>query len=104
MVNLNQVVTDVSKMLGRLIGENIDWCCRLAPDLGNITADPGQLQQIVMNLAVNSRDAMPNGGTLMIETSQCRISMRPTPADHPGARSGHHVMLAVTDYGARHDA
>ena len=98
VLNLNEVVTDVNKMLGRLIGEDVELLVRLAPDLGNTVADPGQIQQIVMNLAVNSRDAMPGGGTLIVETSNTYLD-ETYASVHPGVRAGHHVMLAVTDSG-----
>jgi PAS domain S-box-containing protein len=98
VLNLNDVVSDVHKMLQRLIGEDIDVVLRLAPDLGNATADAGQMQQIIMNLAVNARDAMPGGGMLIIET--CNAFLDETyVSKHPGIRSGNHVMLAVTDTG-----
>jgi PAS domain S-box-containing protein len=98
-IDLNDVVKDVHKMLRRLIGEDIKIVLELAPDLGNIIADAGQIQQIVMNLAVNSRDAMPNGGTLLIETSNAFLD-ETYISKHPGIRSGHHVMMAVSDTGA----
>src|SRR5260370_38100500 len=68
VININTVVRDTETLLRRLIGEDIDLITQLAPDLGSVLADPGQIQQIVMNLAINSRDAMPDGGTLHIET------------------------------------
>ena len=66
--NLNTTITEVDKMLRRIIRENVELRTVLAPDLGNIKADPGQVEQVIMNLAVNARDAMPGGGTLTIET------------------------------------
>jgi two-component system cell cycle sensor histidine kinase/response regulator CckA len=98
VLNLNDVVTDASRMLERLIGEDISLVTRLADDLGNITADAGQLQQIIVNLAVNSRDAMPNGGRLIIETGNVLLDDTYV-ARHPQVRPGPHVMLAVTDSG-----
>ena len=70
VLNVNAVVSDIRKMLARLIGENIKVATRLDPSIGNVLADFGQLQQIVVNLAVNARDAMPQGGTLLIETAE----------------------------------
>src|SRR4029077_476218 len=89
--------TDVSKMLGRLIGEDVRLVLRLAPGLGKMIADAGQAQQIVMNFVVNSRDAM-TGGTLTVETANSYLD-EAYAGSHSGARSGHHVMLAITDDG-----
>jgi PAS domain S-box-containing protein len=99
VLNLNHVVADIAKMLQRLIGEDIHLAVRLAEDLGNVTADPGQLHQIVMNLAVNSRDAMHGGGTLTIETANIYLDENYV-REHPRLHIGEHVMLAVTDTGA----
>jgi hypothetical protein len=99
VININTVVSDTEKLLQRLIGEDIEFIARLSPDLGLIQADPGQIQQIVMNLAINSRDAMPNGGTILIETSNVTLD-ESYRAQHEGVRPGPHVMLAVTDTGS----
>jgi PAS domain S-box-containing protein len=98
IINLNHVVRDTEKMLRRLIGEDVELVSRLAPDLKNVKADPGQMEQVIMNLVVNARDAMPTGGRLTLETSNVEL----TPAfaeEHPGARPGACVMLAVSDTG-----
>ena len=99
VLNLNHVMADMTRMLQRLIGEDINLIVRAAPDLGNLTADPGQMQQIIMNLAVNSRDAMPDGGTLIVETANVYLD-ETYVQQHPRLRVGEHVMLAVTDTGA----
>jgi CheY-like chemotaxis protein len=98
VLNLNYVVTDLQRMLRRLIGEHIEIVTRLTPTLGNVMADAGQIEQIIMNLAVNARDAMPNGGTLTLETADVTLDESYVGA-HPEARTGPHVMLAVTDTG-----
>ncbi len=98
VLNLNQVVRDVEKMLRRLIGEDIELIIRADEALGNVRADAGNLQQILMNLAVNARDAMPHGGRLLIETANVLLDSHYEQL-HDGARSGLHVLLAVTDNG-----
>ncbi len=98
ILNLNTLVADMQKMLPRLIGEDIDLNLILDPALGQVKADPGQLEQVVMNLAVNARDAMPDGGKLTIQTSDAEIDMA-FAREHPGAVPGKYVMLAVTDIG-----
>ncbi len=97
-ININTVVTDTEKLLRRLIGEDVELVTRLTSDLGCILADPGQIQQIIMNLAINSRDAMPEGGTLIIETSNVNLD-ESYRAQHPGVTPGPHIMLAITDTG-----
>jgi len=98
VLDLNLIVSDLERMLPRLIGEDIDLQTVLDPELGSIKIDPGQIEQIIMNLAVNARDAMPLGGKLTIET-------RNTVIDHEYARkhiavtTGRFVMLAVSDSG-----
>jgi signal transduction histidine kinase len=98
-VNVNAVVTDVEKMLRRLIGEDILLTTHLDPDLALIKADPGQLEQVLINLAVNARDAMPGGGDLTITTDNAELSDEHEER-HLGAAAGNYVMLAVTDSGS----
>jgi PAS domain S-box-containing protein len=99
VLSINDAVRDMEKMLRRLIGEHITLQTRLAPGAGMVRADPGQLTQVLMNLAINARDAMPDGGGLVIETSSVDIDDR-LAAAHPGARPGPHVLLTVTDTGS----
>ncbi len=82
-IDLNDVLRDMSKMLGRLIGENIALDLDLAHDLWPILADVGQMEQVVMNLAVNARDAMPSGGRLTIATSNAALGHSPDPGLPP---------------------
>ena len=98
VLNLNQIVSEVQKMLARLIGEDVELVIRAAPELGNVKADAGHLQQILMNLAVNARDAMPRGGRLIIETCNVELDDR-YEQTHTGARGGPHVLLTVSDNG-----
>ena len=103
VLDLNAVVAGAEKLLRRLIGENIELLVVLNPALGRVKADSGQLEQIIMNLAVNARDAMPEGGKLTIETSNVEIDEQ-YAAQHASALTGPHVMLAVTDTGCGMDA
>ena len=102
VLDLNGVVVGMENLLNRLIGENIELRVVLNPAIGRIKADFGQLEQIIMNLAVNSRDAMPAGGMLTIETSNVELDER-YAAQHASTQSGPHVMLAVTDNGCGMD-
>jgi PAS domain S-box-containing protein len=102
-VNLNEVVARAQQMLERLIGEDVQLTTVLATDLGAIQADPGQIEQVIMNLAVNARDAMPQGGQLTIETRQVDLSDK-YGADQVGVAPGHYALLAVTDSGEGMDA
>jgi PAS domain S-box-containing protein len=98
VLDLNEVVRGLEKLLRRIIGEDVILDARLTPDLPGVRADPGQIEQVIVNLAVNSRDAMPGGGRLTIETSQ--VSLDQEYADsHPGVRPGRYVLVAVTDTG-----
>jgi two-component system cell cycle sensor histidine kinase/response regulator CckA len=103
VLNLNSVVTDTGKMLRRLIGEHIDITTRLAPDLGQVKADQGQIEQVIMNLAVNARDAMPNGGKLIIETRNIELDEE-YALHHPPTVPGKYVELIITDTGTGMDA
>jgi CheY-like chemotaxis protein len=97
-VDLNEVVANVTKMLKRLIGEHISLEARYAPGDAPVRADPGMMAQVLMNLAVNSRDAMPKGGKLILETATVVVNESPTPLN-PGVRPGRYVRLSVSDTG-----
>jgi nitrogen-specific signal transduction histidine kinase/CheY-like chemotaxis protein len=103
VLNLNDLVADMLKMLPRLIGEDIAVSTSLAADLGRVKADHGQIEQVIMNLAVNARDAMPSGGQLRIETANRELDQGYV-RHHPGARPGQYVMLSVVDSGMGIDA
>ena len=98
VVDLNLVVTEMSEMLRRLIGEDIELATSLKSDLGRVKADPGQVEQIIMNLIVNSRDAMALGGKITIETSNVTLDDGYS-LQHVPMQPGDYVMLAVTDTG-----
>jgi PAS domain S-box-containing protein len=97
-VDLNEVVNRIERMLRRIVGENIEFIVRLSRDLGCIEADVGQIEQVVMNLAINARDAMPDGGTLRIETAGVELA-EAFVRTHPGSKTGRFVQLTVTDTG-----
>jgi two-component system, cell cycle sensor histidine kinase and response regulator CckA len=98
VIDLNTLVSDMEKMLPRLIGEDIAVQISLGPELGRVRADHGQIEQVVMNLAVNARDAMPSGGKLVVKTANVELDEVYT-RQHPGSVPGRYVMLAVTDSG-----
>jgi two-component system cell cycle sensor histidine kinase/response regulator CckA len=98
VLDLNQALAEMEKMLRRIIGEDIELVIDLAPDLGLVKADPGQLGQVIMNLAINARDAMPNGGTLTIETTNLELDAEQA-ARHESTAAGAFVVVAVTDTG-----
>jgi signal transduction histidine kinase/CheY-like chemotaxis protein len=103
VLNLNTVVSNMDKLLRRVIGEDIDLVAHMSPDLALVEADPGQMEQVIINLAVNARDAMPMGGTLTIETANVDSG---TPGTEQGIsdQGSHRVMLAITDTGDGMDA
>jgi PAS domain S-box-containing protein len=103
VLDLNQVVGEVEKMLRRVIGEDIHLVTRLGEDLGRIQADAGQIEQVLMNLAVNARDAMPRGGDLVLATRNVAVGEAEARA-HPEVRPGPLVMLEVSDTGEGMDA
>ena len=98
VLDLGAVTTDMKDMLGRLIGEDIALLTTPTPGLGRVKADRGQIEQVIMNLAVNARDAMPQGGRLIVETANIDLDDEYVRR-HVGARPGPHVMLAVSDTG-----
>jgi PAS domain S-box-containing protein len=97
LVNLNTIVTDINRLLGRVIGEDVQLVIDLAPELPDILADPVQMDQIIMNLAVNARDAMPNGGTLGLETGTAEVGDIESRERQVGA--GLYVTLTARDTG-----
>src|SRR5207248_1540200 len=103
VVNLNDIIRNLLKMLQRIIGEHIEIKTALAEDLAPVKADAGQLEQVLMNLSVNARDAMPQGGRLMLETRNVELDddfVRP----HVGSVAGPHTLLTVSDTGMGIDA
>ncbi|MBI5509510.1 MAG: GAF domain-containing protein [Deltaproteobacteria bacterium] len=102
VLSLNKVVGGIESMLRRLLGEDIDIEVHLAEDLGSIMADPGQIEQVIMNLAVNARDAMPRGGKLTVETANVVLDEE-YANQHIAVKPGRYVMLSVTDTGTGMD-
>jgi len=97
-VSLNDIIVEVKRMLGRVIGEDVRLDSVLSPSLGSVLADPGQVHQILMNLAVNARDAMPSGGTLLIETTNVDVD-ECLAEQHTEVKPGRYVQLRVSDTG-----
>jgi nitrogen-specific signal transduction histidine kinase len=98
VIDLNALLVNLDKMLRRLIGEDVVVETITAPDLGSVKADPGQIEQVIMNLVLNARDAMPRGGKLTLETANVDLDAD-YARDHDGVRAGPYVMLAVSDNG-----
>lgn len=91
ILNLNALISDMGKMIHRLIGEDIELVMKLDPAIGSVKADHGQIEQVVMNLAVNARDAMPEGGKLALETATTTFDQNYT-RQHAGSKVGSQVM------------
>jgi signal transduction histidine kinase len=98
IINLSTVVRGMQSMLRRLIGEHVNLAFRFDDALGHVKADPSQIEQVILNLAVNAQDAMPDGGTLTIETGRAYLDAGDA-ANHMAPRAGHYAMLAVSDTG-----
>ncbi|HVD61958.1 MAG TPA: ATP-binding protein [Gemmatimonadaceae bacterium] len=98
VLDLNTLVRDLKKMLERLIGADVELTTTLAPDLGMVTADPGQIEQILLNLVVNARDAMPEGGRIDIQSANVFLDEE-YARTHAATAAGPHVMLSVSDTG-----
>jgi PAS domain S-box-containing protein len=103
VINVNALLRNTQSLLTRLLGEDVRLTSDLAPDLEAVFADAGQIDQMIMNLALNGRDAMPSGGSLAITTANVILDAA-FVAEHPGATVGPHVMIAVTDTGTGIDA
>jgi len=96
--NLNDLVIEIDKLLRHLIGEDIELITTFEPNLGQVRADPGQIEQVLVNLLVNSRDAMPDGGTIVVETSHATLDHN-YARHHPGVVPGEYVLVTVGDTG-----
>ena len=103
VIDLNSVVANMDKLLRRLLGEDVEFHTVLDPDLGRVKADPGQVEQVIMNLAVNARDAMPSGGKLTIETMNLDLDSF-YAREHVTVAAGPYAMIAVSDTGIGMDA
>jgi len=103
IVSLNTIIAEMQKMLPRIIGEDIEMRTSFDPALGNVRADQGQIEQVIMNLAVNARDAMPKGGALIFETANVEVPEAFT-SSHSGMIPGRYVSLTVSDTGVGMDA
>jgi len=98
LLNLNDLIIETDKLLRHLIGEDIDLITRLEPNLAQIRADPGQIEQVLVNLIVNSRDAMPEGGTIVVETAHASLD-HAYARKQPGVAPGEYILLSVGDTG-----
>jgi signal transduction histidine kinase/CheY-like chemotaxis protein len=99
VIDLNELVESIERLLGRLIGEDIEIVTELEPGACPIRADPGQIQQVLLNLVINARDAMPDGGTLTISTRASTVERDAAPSGDVGVKPGAYVSLAVADTG-----
>jgi signal transduction histidine kinase len=104
VLNLNTIVTEISRLLERVIGENIELITALEPDLKSVMADPGQFEQVILNLTVNARDAMPGGGKLLIETANVDLDEEYSEYKKFYIKPGSYVRLSVSDTGVGMDA
>lgn len=104
LLDINTVIRDLGKMLPRLLGDDISIAIELHPNLGVLRADRTQIEQVIMNLAVNARDAMPKGGHLLIQSGNVEITAANAAETSVGVPSGEYVLLAVTDTGTGMDA
>ncbi len=102
VLDLNESIRNLAGMLKRLIGEHIEFATTLAEDLGRVKADPSQIEQVIINMAVNARDAMPDGGKLLVETANVELD-DVQAGDHVTAQAGRYVLLAVSDTGCGMD-
>jgi signal transduction histidine kinase len=102
VLDLNQVARKIEPLVRRLIGENVDFRVVLEPQLGKIKADPGQVEQVIMNLVINARDAMPRGGKLIVETSNIDVD-EAYSSQRPTVPIGEYVLLSVSDTGTGMD-
>jgi PAS domain S-box-containing protein len=98
-VDLNEIVRDIERLLRRTLGEHVELGAELNPDIPAVLADPGQVEQVLVNLAVNARDAMPDGGRVVIQTSDVELD-RDFLQEHPGLTPGRYVRLTVADNGS----
>ena len=103
VIDLNAKISEITEMLVRLVGEDVEICALLPPGLGKVRADPSQIEQILLNLVVNSRDAMPGGGKITIETQNIDLD-EAYAGTHTSVRPGSYVMIAVSDSGQGMDA
>jgi two-component system cell cycle sensor histidine kinase/response regulator CckA len=101
-LNLNDLVREMERMLRRVMGEEIELITNLGSEIQTVRADPGQVEQVVLNIALNARDAMPGGGKLTIETNNAEVTQE-SGREHPGLSLGSYVVLSLTDTGSGMD-
>src|SRR6266481_4872264 len=97
VIDVNTVISDMERLLRPLIGENISLVTRLSPDAGRTRADSGQLEQVIMNLVVNAKDSMPDGGKITVQSSE--VTVRQNFREHRFIQPGRYVVLSVSDTG-----